>query len=217
MRDEIRIMIADDHPIFRQGLRQVIERDPRLRVIAEAEDGEAALEQIEKLQPQIALLDLDMPELDGFAVARRVREAGWPVTIVFLTMHKDEMHFNEALDLGAKGYVVKDSAAADVVNCLKTVAAGQNYISPSLSTLLLSRHQQAHALPRQPGLQDLTATERRILALLAEYKTSKQIADDLGVSVRTVENHRAHICQKLDLRGSHALVKFAIQHKSELA
>ncbi|HEX9002937.1 MAG TPA: response regulator transcription factor [Blastocatellia bacterium] len=217
MNNDIKILIADDHPIFRHGLRQIIERDPRLRVIAEADDGEAALRLIESMQPQVALLDLDMPGLDGFGVARQVREAGLAVTLVFLTMHNDEMHFNEALDLGAKGYVLKDSAAADVVNCLKTVVTGQHYISPALSTYLLNRHQRASTLLRQPGLQDLTDTERRVLALLAEYKTSKQIADELGVSVRTIENHRARICQKLDLHGSHALVKFAIRHKSELS
>ena len=217
MKNELRILIADDHPIFRQGLRQVIERDPHLRVIAEAGDGQAALEQIRVERPDVAILDLDMPELDGFVVARRLREENFPVRIVFLTMHKDKLHFNKALDLGVDGYVIKDSASVDVVSCLKTVAAGDHYISPSLSSLLLQRTQRAAALHRQPGIGDLTETERRILMLLADHKTSKQIADELHLSVRTVENNRARICQKLGLHGSHALVKFAVEHKSELA
>jgi DNA-binding NarL/FixJ family response regulator len=218
MKNEIRILIADDHPIFRQGLRQVIEKDSRLKVVAEADDGDAALEQIKQHRPDIALLDLDMPLQDGFAVIRAIREQRLPIEVIFLTMHKDEMHFNEALNLGAKGYVIKDSAAADVVNCVKAVAAGQNYISPALSTHLLNRRRRAATLDeQQKGLSDLTPTERRVLALLADLKTSKEIAGELGVSARTIENHRANICAKLDLRGSHALVKFAIQHKSELS
>jgi len=214
---EIHIVLADDHPIFRQGLRQVIEKDRQLKVLAEAEDGEAALDLIRRHRPQIAVLDLDMPRLDGFAVARRMREERLPAGIIILTMHQDEMHFNEALNLGAKGYLVKDSAAADVVNCIKSVAAGHSYISPTLSGLLLNRGRRAAAPPPQPtGFDSLTSAERRVLSLLAEYKTSKEIAAELGVSARTVENHRANICVKLDLRGSHALVKFAIGHKSEL-
>ena len=217
MNTEIHIVIADDHPIFRQGLRQVIEKDRQLKVLAEAEDGEAALELIRQHQPQVAVLDLDMPRLDGFAVARRMRDERLPAAIIFLTMYQDEMHFNEALNLGAKGYLIKDSAAADVVNCIKAVAAGQNYISPALSTLLLNRGRRAASLPQQQtGFDSLTPTERRVLRLLAEYKTSKEIAADLGVSARTIENHRANICVKLDLHGSHALVKFAIEHKSEI-
>ena len=214
---EIHIVIADDHPIFRQGLRQVIEKDRQLKVLAEAEDGEAALDLIRRHQPQIAVLDLDMPRLDGFAVARRIREERLPARIIILTMHQDEMHFNEALNLGAKGYLVKDSAAADLVNCIKSVAAGHSYISPTLSGLLLNCGRRAAPPPPQPtGFDSLTPTERRVLSLLAEYKTSKEIAAELGVSTRTVENHRANICVKLDLRGSHALVKFALENKQQL-
>jgi DNA-binding NarL/FixJ family response regulator len=217
MTIEIRIVIADDHPIFRQGLRQVIEKSPRLRVVAEAEDGLAALERIQEYKPEIAILDIDMPGEDGFAVARRIRELRLPVTVIFLTMHKDELHFNEALDLGVKGYLIKDNAAADVVNCINAAAAGENYISPALSTFLLSRGKRASTLAQErPELGSLTPTERRILVLLSEYKTSKEIAAELCVSVRTIENHRANICTKLELHGTHALVKFAIQHKSEL-
>ncbi len=218
MKSEIRILIADDHPIFRHGLRQVIEKAPGLKVVAEADDGGSAFDLIKQHRPDIALLDLDMPVRDGFAVLRAIREERLPIRVVILTMHKDEMHFNEALNLGAKGYVLKDSAAADVVNCIKAVAAGQDYLSPSLSTHLLNRSRRATALnEEQRGLSELTPTERRVLALLAELKTSKEIANELNVSVRTVDNHRANICAKLDLRGSHALAKFALEHRSELS
>lgn len=215
MNNEIRIVIADDHPIFRQGLRQVIEAKPNLTVVAEAEDGVVAFERIRELRPDVAVLDIDMPRQDGFAVARGIREQRLPVAVIFLTMHKDELHLNEALDLNAKGYLIKDNAAADLVNCIHAVAAGQNYVSPELSTYLLNRGRRAAMLAgQQPGLQSLTPTEQRILALLADYKTNKEIANVLCVSVRTIENHRANICAKLDLHGTHALVKFAIQHKS---
>lgn len=128
------------------------------------------------------------------------------------------MHLNEALNLGVKGYIINDSATTDVINCIKAVAAGESYISPALSSHLLNRGRRALALHlRQPGVSQLTATERRILLLLAEYKTSRQITEELGVSLRTVENHRANICVKLDLHGTHALVKFALQHHSELS
>ena len=151
-------------------------------------------------------------------MASAIREERLGVEVVFLTMHKDEMYFNEALNLGANGYLIKDSAAADVVNCIKSVAAGQNYISPALSTYLLNRSRRAATLvEKQKGLGDLTPTERRVLVLLADMKTSKEIANELGVSARTVENHRANVCAKLDLHGSLALVKFAVQHKSELS
>lgn len=216
MTTELRILIADDHPIFRAGLRQVIERTPHLRVIAEAEDGEAALRQIKELKPQVALLDLDMPVLNGFGVARRLQKENSTIPLVFLTMHREELYFNEALDLGASGYLIKDSAPTEIAACLEAVAAGKTYFSTSLKTYLDHRRERSVSPLPASGLQELTAAERRILRMLADCKTSRQIADDLGVSIRTVENTRAHICQKLDLHGSHALVKFALQHKAGL-
>jgi len=215
--NQINLIIADDHPIVRQGLRQAIEADAALKVLTEAGDGRAALEAIEKYQPQVAVLDIDMPLMDGFAVARAVREKKLNVEMVFLTIQRDEDMVNEAVNLGVKGYVLKDSALTDIVSCIKSVAKGQHYASSALTSYLIKRSSRAAALTEEKtGIKDLTPTERRVLKLIAEYKTSKEIADELFISYRTVETHRANICQKLDLRGSHVLIKFALAHKSEL-
>jgi DNA-binding NarL/FixJ family response regulator len=216
METETAIIIADDHPIFRQGLKQLIEKEPGFRVVAEAEDGETALDLIATRSPAVAVLDLNMPKLDGFAVASRVQQMKLPVPIVILTMHKDELHFNEAINLGIQGYLIKDSAATEVIDCLKTVISGRDYFSPALSSFLLTRRRRTVQTEQLSGVGDLTPTERRVLVLLAELKTTKEIAVELGVSPRTVDNHRAHICSKFDLQGTHALTKFAIQHKDEL-
>jgi DNA-binding NarL/FixJ family response regulator len=217
VKPEITLVIADDHPIFRQGLRQIIERDARLKIVGEAEDGESALETIEAARPQVAIVDVNMPGRDGFEVARAVRERRLPTELIILTMYKDERIFNAALDVGVKGYVLKDSAISEVVGCVKTVAAGETYISPQMSAYLLTRSNRAARLASEtPGLAMLTSTERRVLKLVAEHKTSKEIADELCISVRTAEHHRANITEKLELRGRHALVKFAADHRSEL-
>ncbi len=213
MSADTTIVLADDHPIFRHGLKQLIEKQSGFRVVAETDNGRSALELIATHAPAVAVLDLDMPELDGFAVARRARELHLPTHLVILTMHNDELHFNRAIDLGVRGYLIKDGAAAEAVNCIKAVAAGGEYVTPSLSSYLLRRSRPT-ASPREPSsVGDLTPAERRVLALLAELKTTKQIAVELGVSPRTIDNHRANLCAKLGLQGPHALVRFALEHK----
>jgi DNA-binding NarL/FixJ family response regulator len=212
--NEIQIVIADDHPIFRRGLRMVIEADPRLKVVAEADDGATALAEVKRLQPRVVVLDMDMPQLDGMAVARAIREQRLPIGIAFLTMHKDEATFNAALDLGVKGYVVKDSAANEIIGCIKAVAAGQSFISPVLSGHLLNRHSPGAQQPS--ALNTLTQAERRVLHLIADGKLNNQIAEELFISVRTVEHHRSNICSKLGLNGKHALLTFALTHKTEI-
>ena len=214
---EIRLIIADDHPIVRSGLRMNIESDPRLRVIAEAGDGLAALAMITEQQPDIAILDVNMPGLSGFELLRQLRERRSTAAVIFLTIHSDEVMFNEALDLGALGYVLKESAVTDIVAAVKAVAAGQPFVSSSLTGHLLNRTARASGMAeRKPGLGDLTATERRIVRLIAQQQESKDIAAALDISHRTVENHRANICRKLGLQGHNALLRFALEHKSEL-
>ena len=218
MDSEIRILIADDHPIFRQGLRQLFASVAGMTVVSEAGDGRAALAEIEAHKPDVAVLDVNMPDLDGFAVARAVKEKHLPIGLIFLTMHNDEDLLNEALDLGVKGYVLKDSAVTELIGAVRAVLSGEHFISPALSKHLINRRSRADTLERsKPGLKDLTPTERRILPLIADNKTSREIADELFISVRTVENHRSNICQKLELHGAHALLKFALEKKSELS
>ena len=215
---EIRILIADDHPVFRAGLRQVIEMSAGLKVVAEAGDGAMALEGVREHQPDVVVLDVDMPGMDGFEVVRALRQEKLAVEVVFLTMHKDEAMFNAAMNIDVKSYVVKDSAVTDIVASIRAAFAGQPFISPVLSSYLLTRRQRAGRLTQEkPGVDQLTPTERRILKLLSENKTSKEIAGELYVSHRTIENHRANICQKLGLHGNHALLQFAIEHKSQLS
>ena len=217
MRTEITLLLADDHPVFRRGLGLMLASDARLKVLAEAADGEDALARIRELQPDIAILDVNMPGQTGFDVARALQQLQLATQLIFLTMHRDEAIFNTALDLGAQGYLLKESAVEEIIACVKAVAAGQKFISPQLSTYLFNRASRVSALVQQKAtLLDLTPSERRVLKLIAEQRTSREIADLLFISVRTVERHRENICAKLELRGSNALLKFALEHKEQL-
>ena len=217
MNGNARIIIADDYPVFRRGLRMIVEMETNLQVVAEADDGAAAYDLIETHKPDLVILDVNMPQLNGFDVVRKLQTNRSKTAVVFLTMHRDEEMFNAAMDLGVGGYILKDSAVTDIVSCLKTVLSGQPYISPQLSAFLLDRSRRSNELSRQlPQLESLTPTERRVLKLISDYKTSKEIADILCIHSRTVDNHRTNISNKLDLKGSHALLKFAVEHKSRL-
>lgn len=217
MRKEIRVLIVDDHPIFRSGLRLMIEADSLLKVVAEAGDGESALAYIRELQPDVAVLDMDMPPPDGLAVARQVRAEGLPVEAIFLTMHNDEALLNAALDAGVKGFIVKDGAANELTACIKAVAAGRNFIGPTLSGHLLKRRNSPDTpVAQSSGINDLTAAERHVLLLVSESMSNKEIAEKMFISIRTVEHHRSNICAKLGLIGKNALLTFALTHKSEL-
>jgi len=209
-----RILSAGDHPIFRSGLRQVIDSDASMSIVAEAEDGASALKLIREHKPDIVVLDINMPGVSGFQVVEAMRTENLSSEVVLLTMHNEEAMFSKALSLGVRGYVLKDSATSDIVSCLQAVRKGENYTSAELTKYLFKRA-TGQSTPVE-GLDSLTPTERRVLSLIAEYLTSKEIADRLGVSVRTIENHRNNICAKVGVHGSHALMKFALQHQSDL-
>ena len=214
MSDPIRIVLADDHPIFRRGLREVLEAEKDFRIVAECVDGEDALAAIERERPAVVLLDVDMPKQDGFAVVRALRERNLDTTIVLLTMHGRDDLLRAAFGLGVRGYVVKDGAVLDVVHAIREVVEGRPFISSSLSATLLTAEGVDSGLPAE--VQKLTPAEMRVLRLIADFKSSKEIAEELGVHYRTVENHRTSIAGKLGLVGSHALSRFAAQHRDRL-
>lgn len=217
MSKKIKIIIADDHPIVRNGLKQAIEVDSNLVVLGEANNGEEAIELIDNLQPDIVVLDIDMPKMDGFTAARKIQTSRLDVKIIFLTIHSEEDLFHSAMDLGANGYILKDSVVTEIVNCIKTVAEGNFYVTPSLTSFLIQRRRSSQNLLEQtPSVNLLTETELRILQMISEYKSSKDIAAELFIHFRTVENHRNNICRKLNLRGHNALLKFALEHKKDL-
>jgi DNA-binding NarL/FixJ family response regulator len=214
--DEIQILIADDHPLMRKGLRLSVEEDPGLRVVGEASDGEAALALIKKLQPHVALLDIEMPKLDGLGVLREMVKSGLKTEVIFLTFHSNQDLFRSAMDMGCKGYILKDSAVQEVVAGIHAVASGRPYISSAITTDLLQRQNQPDAKSSQ--MSHLTPTELRIMQLIARGKTSKEIGAELSIHYRTVENHRTSMCRKLDLdgEGANALLRFALQNKNLL-
>ena len=208
------LLIADDHPIFRQGMKQILEPVKWLRIVAEAESGDSALTQIKYLKPDLAILDLAMPGMDGLEVLEQARLYHPDMIATIVTSYDDKAYLDRALELGARAYVVKDGAAENMVHCLEAVRRGEIYISPSLGG-------RTPKLPRldigeSPSLDLLTETERIVLAEVAQFQTSKEIARELGVSYRTIQNHRANICAKLDLKGSHQLMSFAREHSEML-
>jgi two-component system response regulator DegU len=217
MNEKIDILIADDHPIIRQGIKSVLELEPEVESIIEAKNGTEAMELLKQNRFDIATLDVEMPGLSGLEIASKLNEYQIKTKIVFITMHNDERMFNYAMNTGAMGFVLKENAVDDIVDCIKKVASGVHYISPALSHLLLKREKKSKELSEAfPSIEDLTKMERKILKLIAEEKTTKEIANELFISTKTVDNHRSNIAKKLDLHGVHSLVKFAITNKALL-
>ena len=214
--DEIRILLADDHPVVRRGLKTSIEEDPSLKVIAEAGDGVEALDLIRKHKPQLAILDIDMPRLDGLGVAKEVRRLQLDTQMIFLSFHQDEDIVRAVLSAGGKGYLVKDSAMQEIVVAVRTVVSGKTYVSSTIAVQLLAGPDSSGESSQNSLIRDLTASERRILQLIAEGLSSKEIGNELSIHYRTVENHRTNICRKLKIEGANALLRFAVQHKGKL-
>lgn len=210
-----KLIIADDHPIVRSGLRTIIETDPQFDVLGEANDGGEAIALIEKLTPDIAILDVDMPNIDGFHAARMIHQRGLPVKTIFLTIHSEEDLFQSAMDLGAHGYLLKQSAISEILPAIKAVSVGNFYVTPSLTAFLLKRRKPV-SNENASLLDGLTKTERMILRMIGDYKSSKEIGEALFIHFRTVQNHRNNIARKLELTGHNALLKFALDHKSEI-
>jgi DNA-binding NarL/FixJ family response regulator len=217
MKNKVKLLIVDDHPVFRRGLREIIGEDSRFQIVGETSDGATALRLVKECKPDIAIMDIDMPQMNGLETVREIQRNEFSVKIIFLTMYKEEDMFNAAMDLGVKAYIVKDNATDEILAALEKVAINEPFISRSMYEVGQQRNNRVkELLLSKPQIEDLTAAERRILKLIAEDHTSKEIADKLQISTKTIENHRQNICHKLKLRGSHSLLKFAFEHKSHL-
>lgn len=214
MEHQIRVIIADDHPVLRAGLREIIESDQNFRIEATAGDGEEALREVRDRKPDVLLLDIEMPKLDGLEVARQLYEEDASVAILVLTMHHEDSIFNRAMDFGVSGYLLKDSAEDDILAAIRTVLDGRCFVSPALTAQALDFVRRQRSV--EDEFRNLTGTEYSILVRIAESKTSGQIAEELNLSPRTVEKHRLHIGQKLGLRGSYSLLRYALENREKI-
>ncbi len=206
------IVIAEDYTILREGLRALISSNPDFEVVAEAGDGQEAIKCVEKLKPDLVLMDLSMPRMDGMDAIREIRKQIPKTKIVVLTIHKTEEHVFAAFKAGADGYVLKDATYDELIMAVKNVLGGKRYLSPGISEKVLQGYLQGRKTVRhQTPWGTITQREREVLKLIAEGYQNKQIAEDLCISVKTVEKHRANLMEKLDLHNAQALTALAIE------
>jgi two-component system response regulator NreC len=206
MPRKTRILLADDHAVVRKGFRLILNQEPDMEVVGEAGDGQEATRLALQLRPDVVVIDIGMPEVNGVEATRRIME-DWPACqVLILSMHKDPVYVRESLRAGARGYLLKDSIDEDLLKAIRAVATGEGFLSPAVSRTVLEDYQQT-----TDPFDSLTAREREILQMLAEGKVAKEVATALNVSVFTVDAHRGRILKKLSLRSSTELVKFAMR------
>lgn len=208
MSDCKRILVADDEASVRQRVRLALEKSGRFKVVGEAGNGADAWDLVTALRPDIAIVDIGMPVMDGMALARKIRQAGLAVDVVFLTVCAEKAMFDAALALGMRGYLLKHYTGEEILKSIEAVAAGELCASPPVVTHIVDRI-QGHAERPPDVATDLTLQERAVLRRIRQQKSSKEIAEQLGVSVRTVEAHRASICKKLGIQGNYGLSRYA--------
>ena len=204
----IRILLADDHALVRQGFRMILAAQPDMEIVGEAGNGREAVELAEKLQPDIVIMDVTMPELNGIEATRRITTAAPRARVLALSMHKDSVYVREVLRAGARGYLLKDSGAGDLVTAVRAVAQGEGYLSPAVSDAVLDDYRKHVTNP----IDLLSSREREVLQMLAEGKTNKEIAGVLNLSVYTVDAHRGRIMEKLNVHSINELVRFAVRN-----
>ena len=204
----IRILLADDHAVVRQGFKMILDAQPDMEIVGEAGNGHEAVELAQKLKPDVVVMDVAMPELNGIEATRRVMEAVTHARVLALSMHKDSVYVREVLRAGARGYLLKDSGAADLVSAVRAVARGEGYLSPAISDAVLDDYRKHVTDP----IDRLSSREREVLQMLAEGKTNKEIAGVLNLSVYTVDAHRGRIMEKLNLHSINELVRFAVRN-----
>jgi len=202
-----RILLADDHPIVRKGFRLILRAEPGYEIVGEASNGREAVEMAEALKPEVVIMDVSMPELNGIEATRRIAAVSPRTRVVALTMHRDSVYVREILRAGASAYLLKDSAEAELLNAIRAVARGDSYLTPAVSEAVLRDYRKHVADP----LDLLTSREREVLQSIGEGKTNKEVASSLQLSIYTVEAHRGKIMEKLNLHSTSELVRFAVR------
>jgi len=204
----IRILLADDHAVVRQGFKMILAAQADMEIVGEAGNGREAVELAEKLRPEVAVMDVAMPELNGIEATRRLAHSTPHTRVLALSMHKDSVYVREILRAGARGYLLKDSPSAELLAAVRAVASGEGYLSPAVSNAVLDDYRKHVTNP----IDLLTSREREVLQMLAEGKTNKEIATVLNLSVYTVDAHRGRIMEKLNLHSINELVRFAVRN-----
>ena len=205
-----KIIIADDHTFVRVGLKELINRDSELTVVAEAQNGQELLELLLAKKCDLVVVDISMPQMDGLTAIKTIHVQYPHIKILVLSMLKDYPHFHEVMVHGASGYMVKDDAPDQLVLAIKTILRGKKFVSPSVTTMLVDRQLRSLDEGEIPSLEILTKREKQILTMIAQSMANKNIAAKLKISVRTVEHHRAHLTDKLGLKDTASLVKYAL-------
>jgi len=211
-KSKIKIVIADDHAVVREGVKGILSREPDIEIVAEAGNGREALELIAKTAPDVVVMDISMPEMGGIEATKRVKEA-WPnVNVLALTMHEEESYVFQLLKAGAAGYVLKRGAAEDLVQAIRSAARGEAFLYPSVARSVLTDYlRRLDAGEERERYDGLTDREREVLALIAEGLSNQEIGKRLFISIKTVQTHRMHIMEKLDLHNRAQLVRYAIR------
>lgn len=207
----VKILLADDHKITRQGLRSLLEKEPDMEVVAEAEEGRTAVRLVRELLPDVVVMDVSMPDLNGMEATRRIIAEHPNVKVIALSIHSDNLFVSEMLKSGASGYLLKDCAFEELARAIHVVVDGKTYLSPAVSGVVVNDYLHRLARTESPSSEVLTDREREVLQLIAEGKSTKQVALKLHISVKTVETHRRQIMSKLDIHTIAELTKYAIR------
>jgi two-component system response regulator NreC len=209
---KIRILLADDHTILRAGLKMMLNAQPDMEVVGEAQDGRQAIEEVQKLRPDIVLMDITMPDLNGIEAARQIKRLIPDVKILMLTMHEHDEYVFQALQAGASGYMLKEAADTELITALHVITSGQFYLSPTAQSVVVGDYlQKVRTGEERDSYSSLTEREREILKLVAEGFTNNQIAERLIISPKTVDTHRTHIMDKLNMHSRAELIKYAMR------
>ena len=211
--DKIRILLVDDHTILRDGIRLLLEAEPDLIVVGEAEDGRTAVKLACQLKPDVVLMDIAMPLLNGLEATRQIKHDCPHAKVLILTMHENEEYIRQALASGAMGYILKDAAARELLNAIHAVHRGEAILSPAVTRLVVENYLRWGDIQKDSSTNRLSPREREVLQLIAEGYSNKQIAEILCISIKTVQAHRMNLMSKLDLHDRAELIKYAIQRK----